>query len=154
MKTGIGCILFLLLSMAFVSCQKNSVSKIPIISLMVFWPADSMTVNIDTTYVEFALTDGDGDIGNSATSVIYYRDSRYATDSFLTAPFPDIDPTIEDPKKGLQGTCVFYPVPQPVPRSDTFHAHRDTLSYELYITDRAGHQSNHITTHQVIIKSP
>ena len=142
-----------LVSLFFSACQKNSVSKIPQISLIGFYPADSMRVNLDTCYIYFSLTDGDGDIGNSSTSVIYYRDSRYASDSFLTASFPAIDPTIENPIYGLQGTCIFIPEPQPVPRPDSVHTatQRDTLSYELYITDRAGHKSNHIFTHQLYI---
>jgi hypothetical protein len=140
----------------FASCQKNTVSKIPHIALMAFQPDSSMRVNLDTCYIEFSLVDGDGDIGSSmngsdTVSVIYLQDSR-SVGSFTKTAFPAIDRSIEDPKKGLQGTCVFYPLPQPVPRPDSIHhAFGDTLSYELYITDRAGHASNHITTHPLII---
>ena len=146
--------LLLFLCIAFSSCEKNTTPNIPQISLLAFFPYDSMWVNVDTSYFIFGLEDGDGDIGNDTTSVIYLKDSRYESAGFVKTPFPAIDPTIEDPKKGLKGTCTFYPVPQPVPRDDTFHMHHDTLSYELYIKDRAGHESNHIKTNSFIIKAP
>jgi hypothetical protein len=134
------------------SCSSNNVSKIPHISLIAFVP-DSMVVNIDTTFIEFSLTDGDGDIGNSPTSQIWLKDSRFDSAGFVATPFPAIDQSIEDPKKGLQGTCLFYPLPQPVPRLDSNHFNNgDTLTYEFYITDRANNSSNHIITHPLIIR--
>ena len=145
-------ILLFVLSLGFLSCQKNTVSKIPNISLIKFAP-DSMRVNIDTTYIAFSITDGDADLGNDTVSVIYLRDSRFDSAGFVKTQFPIIDGSVEDPKKGLQGTCVFFPVPQPVPRLDSLHvATGDTLFYEFYITDRANHESNHITTHTLIIR--
>ena len=148
------CLVFLLfLAMSFSACDKNSASKIPQITLMAFVPADSMYVNFDTCYIKFGLADGDGDIGNDTTSVIYLKDSRFESAGFVKTPFPAIDASIEDPKKGLTGTCIFFPVPQPAPRLDSLHMKQgDTLSYELYIKDRAGHESNHITTHQLIVR--
>ncbi|MFI5195615.1 MAG: hypothetical protein ACHQD8_00865 [Chitinophagales bacterium] len=148
---GIAFLLFL--AIAFSACNKSTVSKIPQISLIAFVPKDSMIVNIDTCYIEFSLVDGDGDIGNDTVSVIHLKDSRFDSAGFVKTPFPAIDASIEDPKKGLQGTCLFFPVPQPTPRTDPFHViHGDTLSYELYITDRAGHESNHIITHPFIVR--
>jgi hypothetical protein len=139
-------------ALLFAACQKNNVSKIPHIELTLFSP-DSMIVNIDTCFIKFSLIDGDGDIGNSNTSQIYLKDSRFDSAGFLPTPFPDIDPTIEDPLKGLVGTCTVNPVPQPVPRSDSNHLlHGDTMFYEMYIMDRAGHQSNHVITHTLIIR--
>ena len=144
--------LLLFASVFFASCDKSAVSKIPHIALIAFFPSDStIKVNVDTTYIEFSLTDGDGDIGNDTVSVIYLQDSRFISSGYTKVQFPAIDGSIEDPKKGLTGTCVFYPLPQPVPRSDSSHLGGDTLSYELYITDRANHASNHITTHPLYI---
>ena len=144
--------LILLAGILFIGCTKNTVSKIPQISLITFMPLDTMTVNIDTVYLYFNLTDGDGDIGNDTTSGIFYEDSRFVSGGFQRADFPAIYPTAEDPNKGLQGTVLFYPIPQPVPRSDSLHmAVGDTMSYEFYVTDRAGHASNHIITHKLII---
>ncbi len=147
------CVAILLVSVLFVSCTKNTVSKIPHITLEEFYPGDSMKVNIDTTYVLFKFTDGDGDIGSSDNaSVIHLKDSRYDT-GYAILPFPDIDQSIEDPKKGLTGECQFFPYPQPVPRLDSLHfANGDTLTFEFYITDRAHNESNHIVTKRLIIK--
>ena len=145
-------IILLIAATGYLACSKNDMSKIPTIALMSFVP-DIMKVNFDTCVIKFSLADGDGDIGNDTTSEIYLRDSRYDTAGFVKIPFPAIDPTIEDPQKGLQGTCTFSPVLQPTPRLDSFHmALGDTLTYEFYIKDRAGHQSNHITTHPLIIR--
>lgn len=143
---------FLLLAVAFFpSCEKNTVSKIPHISLIRFGP-DVIQVNLDTAFIEFSLTDGDADIGNDNTSQIYLKDTRYESAGFIPTPFPEIDGTIEDPKKGLQGVCLFIPVPQPAPRTDSLHmAVGDTMSYEIFIKDRAGNESNHIITNQIII---
>jgi len=112
-----------------------------------------MHANIDTTYIEFSLVDGDADIGNDTVSVIHIKDSRYDTAGFVKMAFPNIDGSVEDPKKGLEGKCVVFPFPQPVPRLDSVHLiSGDTLTYEFYITDRANHESNHITTHQLIVR--
>jgi hypothetical protein len=146
----VSCLLFVLL--AFAACNKdNQVSKIPHISLIQLVPNDSMIVNIDTCYIVFNLTDGDGDLGNDSVSGIYLRDSRFP--GFGYNPFPQIDPAIEDPKKGLSGSCILVPVPQPAPRTDSLHmATGDTLYYEFYIKDRAGDTSNHIITHTLIVR--
>ena len=148
----------LLVSVFFLACDKNTVSKIPHIGLIAFQPNDSMTVTVDTAIIEFSIVDGDGDIGYANpspgdTSEIYFKDSRFDSLGYVANPFPAIDVTIEDPKKGLQGTCIFYPIPQPVPRGDSLHtATGDTLFYEFYIVDRAKHQSNHIVTHSFIVR--
>ena len=75
--------LILLAGILFFGCTKNTVSKIPQISLIAFMPLDTMTVNIDTVYLSFNLTDGDGDIGNDTTSGIFYEDTC-ATLRFIT----------------------------------------------------------------------
>jgi hypothetical protein len=146
--------LVLFISLLLPSCEKNTVSKIPQISLITFYPLDSMRVNIDTSFIYFSLIDGDADIGNSdSVSGIFLKDSR-DSGGFMRFPFPFISPPeIEDPKKGLEGKCLLYPVPQPVPRSDSIHvATGDTLYYQLYITDRAGHHSDTITTNTFFVR--
>jgi hypothetical protein len=144
---------FLLFTAVFFSaCEKNTVSNIPQIGLLAFEP-DSIRVNLDTAYIIFNLVDGDADLGNSDVSQIYWRDSRYPNTEFNKTPFPAIDAEIEDPKKGLEGKCLFIPVPQPTPRLDSVHLVKgDTMAYELYITDRANNESNHLITKALIIR--
>lgn len=152
MKFRLPAVLGLFLLGAFAACNKNSASKIPVITLTAFRP-DSMHVNVDTTFIEFTIVDGDADIGNDTVSVIHLKDSRFDSAGFVKTPFPTIDTRVEDAKKGMTAQCIFIPVPQPTPRLDSLHmATGDTLTYEFYITDRARHQSNHIITHPLIIR--
>lgn len=142
---------FLLLASiaGMVSCQKNTVSKIPQIALTGI-SSDSLRAK-DTLFVQFSFVDGDGDIGNDLSSAIYLIDNRYGT--ILTYQFPPIDGAVEDPKKGLTGTCTFYVPPgdiQPA-RTDTLHTWGDTLVLQLYITDRAHHQSNVVSTKMIYL---
>ena len=133
---------------------KNNVSKIPQVRLIMFSPHDSMKVNVDSPVIIFNLTDGDADIGNDTASGIWLKDSRYDSLGFTRTDFPKITDGIEDPNKGLSATVYFFPVyPAVVPRSDSIHMlYGDTLTYQFYVTDRAGHKSNIITTHPLIIR--
>ncbi|MCD6011991.1 MAG: hypothetical protein K0Q79_1853 [Flavipsychrobacter sp.] len=143
-----------LAAMLFASCQKNTMSKIPYISLIRFEPQTVMKANVDTCFFYFSLVDGDADIAGPGDSIsqIYLIDSRDTT-VIMKTPFPDIDVSIEDPKKGISGECVYFPDPRPVPRPDSLHtATGDTLYYILYIKDRAGNKSNEIVTPTFIIK--
>ncbi len=145
---------FLFAAIIFTSCEKNTVSKIPYITLTAFLPDTVMKANRDTCFIIFSLRDGDADIAGIGDTVsqIYYIDSR-DTNTILKNIFPDVDPKVEDPKKGITGSCIFYPDPIPVPRSDSLHlATGDTFHYRLYIKDRAGNKSNEIVTPQMIIR--
>ena len=71
------------------SCSKNTVSKIPHISLVAFMPIDSMSISQDTfCYFVFNFTDGDGDIGNDTNSGVYLRDSRFDSAGFVVLRIP------------------------------------------------------------------
>lgn len=151
-------IYFIIISLAIASCQKsNDVSKIPQISLMYFGP-DSIIVNVDTAFLQFSITDGDADLGNDPTGAqkdIYIKDFRTGYDTgFAGYFFPAIDKSIEDPKKGIQGICLFMFTSYILsPRTDSVHLkYGDTTHFEFYIMDRAGHQSNHITTKNIIMR--
>lgn len=135
------------------SCEKNTMSKIPHIVLKQFGP-DSIRSNYDTAYILFSFADGDADLANDTSSSVYIKDLRFPDDGYIRYDFPQVDPGIEDPKKGLTGSGVVLLLgPPPVPRSDTFHmVNGDTTSFEMYITDRAHNESNHITTGQLIIR--
>jgi hypothetical protein len=144
--------LFFALLFAFVACKKKSnVSNTPSISLASMTP-DSIKQGSgeDTVYIKFNLTDGDADLGNrdptSTEYDIYIKDAR--NDTFQGYFFPEIASAIEDPAKGLTGTCVFKMLGALIySRQDSIHIlHGDTTHFQLYIKDRAGHNSDTITT--------
>lgn len=159
-----GIIGLFILSLVFASCQKNTTSKIPSIGLVGFGALDKgylkgnvIKINRDTAAMEFTLADGDADLGNDQTANgprdIFIKDFRYDT-GFVGYYFPIIDPpTIEDPKKGLTGDCVFLFTPYILsPRTDSLHlATGDTTHFEVYIKDRAGNESNHFVTSDIIM---
>jgi len=153
-------VLLCVLLLAYSACQKNTMSKIPSISFISLTP-DTITVNVDTPYLEFHLTDGNADLGNDPNSTtvpikydIYIKDFRYDT-GYVGYFFPTIDQSIENPKKGIEGICYFgfYGVAILTPRTDSLHtATGDTTHFEVYIMDRAGDTSNHIITPSLIIR--
>ena len=146
---------FLTCMVGFAACEKNTVSKIPAISLEYFGP-DIVKMSADTVFLEFAFTDGNADLGNDPNGTrydIYIKDFRYDT-GFVGYFFPSIDKSIEDAKKGLSGECLFeFFAPQILnARTDSIHTkYGDTTHFEFYIMDRAGDTSNHITTGSVIM---
>lgn len=118
-------------------------------------PQDTFFTNKDTAYIQFKFVDGDADIGvDNTKSAVYLKDLRFDTAVFTKNDFPEIDESIQDPLKGLQGTIYLLPYmeQQPVCRQDSVHKYGDTIVYELYITDRAGNESNHIVTKPLFIK--
>lgn len=115
--------------------------------------------SVDTIYITFNFADGDADIGNTPNTGnsnydIFIKDSRFDSVGFLGYFFPAVDQSIEDPSKGLTGTITFK---QPVGllkfRTDSIHFYfGDTLHYQLYIVDRAGHMSDTIVTPNLYIR--
>jgi hypothetical protein len=140
--------------LVFTACQKNTISKIPQIRFQSLTP-DSVKAGsgLDTVNITFYLTDGDADLGNDPNGTnydIYIRDSR--TDTFKGYFFPSISSEAEDATKGIEGYCTFQQLGAfLIPRADSAHLNGDTLYYEIYIKDRAQHESNHITTPNVYI---
>jgi hypothetical protein len=144
----------LLVSVILASCQKNEVSKIPQIGLTYFGP-ERIRINQDTGFMQLSLTDGDADLGNIDPGYyydIYIKDFRYDT-GYAGYYFPTIDPAIKDPTKGLTGSCLFMFTPPVLsPRPDSIHTvNGDTTHFEVYIKDKAGHESNHIITPYIIL---
>jgi|GEM_PF-886087 len=154
-------ILLLLCLTLLAACDnKNSGSKIPRIALLAFGP-DSvyLTPGVQDTVaaLEFSLADADGDIGvDSSTSAIFIMDSRFDSIGYVKFPFPaSLTASIEDPKKGLTGTCIYaFAGDQALSlRSDSLHqAAGDTANFYLFITDRAGHHSDTIVTPRLIMR--
>jgi hypothetical protein len=155
-------LVFLFLSVILISsCKKTRETNVgPSIEFVYFGPTATapysyLRTNVDSAVLVFKMADADGDLGNSRTGAdIYVKDARFDTAGFIGYSFPqDIDTTIEDPNKGITGTCTFYFIPALIsPRADSVHIHGDTTRFVVYIMDRAGHKSDSIVTPTIIIK--
>ena len=107
----------------------------------------------DSLLVTFHFEDGDGDIGreeNADENNVFFIDKRTGqVDNSFGIPF--VPP--QGSSNGIEGdvhillfsTCCLFPNGQdPCTPSDLFPY--DEIVYEIYITDRAGNESNHIET--------
>lgn len=111
--------------------------------------------NDDFTYLTISFTDGDGDLGGGDTSTVFFIDDRTGSDflTFEAALIPE-----QGAGNGISGemivtlptTCCIHP--DPLYSSDgcgaPFEAtgvDSDTVTYDVYILDRAGNKSNVIT---------
>lgn len=140
--------------LALSSCKKSSnMSKIPSIAY-IGMSTDSVHSGNSTETIEltFNFADGDGDLGNDPrTGVydIYTTDSR--NDSAFNYFFPSQLPDVIDPSRGIQGSCtITIQAAFLMLRPD--HPKGDTLRFDVYIKDKAGHNSNHFTTPDIYIK--
>lgn len=136
--------LLLLFPFIFASCKKNTnVSKIPAISFRSMDPASVKAGSDTTVLIKFNFEDGDGDIG-FGTPNLFFRDSR----DTIWAPF--LIPNIPDrfnPEAGLKGIIqVEYEAAFLLLRNDSLHKDYDTLHWDIYMKDKAGNESNIITT--------
>lgn len=143
-------------AIALASCEKNTMSKIPQIGF-INMSSPVIRINRDVDTLNFTFQDGDADLGlkdpNGKDYDIYIKDFRYDT-GYVGYFFPaDIDPEVENPKKGVIGTCAFAFTPDILlTRTDSIHMRNgDTTHFEVYIVDRAGNHSNHIVTSEIIM---
>jgi hypothetical protein len=150
-----------LLSLAttlFIACKKDSgANKVPKISLGEVTPDSLNTGDYrDTIVIRFSLEDGNADLGYDKNQLdnfdIYVRDTR--VDTFTGYFFPEIDDFVKNPQKGVQGTGYFFVFGAfTFVRDDSLHtATGDTTQFELYIKDKAGNESNRITTGNIYIR--
>ena len=110
-------------------------------------------LNTDSLFVRISYTDGDGDLGFSSSDTnqsIFVTDVRtgFIQDRYKLPEIPD-----QGTANGIFGTitflmyttcCIF---PQGIPPCSTPAAYPvDTVQYEIYIIDQAGHVSNKIKT--------
>lgn len=115
-------------------------------------------LNIDSLFLTFSFTDGDGDLGHEASDTsrnIYIKDLRTGRfqDRFKSPYIPE-----EGIGNGITGdiqlllftTCCLFPDNIP-PCSAPPQYPLDTVIYEISIRDRAGNFSNKITTEPIIL---
>ncbi|NND33059.1 MAG: hypothetical protein HKN76_10745 [Saprospiraceae bacterium] len=112
--------------------------------------------NSDSTLIVFSFTDGDGDLGSDDSLNIFVKDLR---DNFISDRFriPFVDEA--GANNGISGeititlytTCCTFPNGAP-PCQPSEEFPTNQLQYEIYIKDRAGNQSNSITTPPIILE--
>lgn len=114
--------------------------------------SDSIKAGSSTAIrLSFNFSDGDGNLGNKPASGmydIYTIDSR--DKSFTNYYFPQALPSVIDPTQGVTGTCQLDLRGEFILLRPT-RPGGDTLSYEVYIRDREGNESNHFTTPDIYI---
>lgn len=135
------------------SCRKEqSFSPVPYIEFKGSNP-DTIKAGAseDTLFISFRFTDGDADLGNDPSSGnydIFLTDERDNT--LYTYFFPALSDQVRIPEKGMEGNVTFYlSAAFMILRPDRQDG--DTVTYSLYIKDRAGNQSNTIKTNPVYL---
>lgn len=137
------------------SCKKvKNNNKKPVITYL---GLDSNTVvsgsSEDTVYVHFQVTDGDGDIAHGQSEHdIYMTDSR--TGQKLEFFYPEIPEGTINTDEGVNATVTVKIVAALFLETRLDHPNGDTLTYDLYVKDRASNQSNTVTTSKIYIKMP
>ena len=97
-----------------------------------------------TIFIEF--TDGDGDLGSEIIPNLFFTDSRTGTEEGFK--IPNITP--EGNVKAITGIIAYtFPALYCSPPPDRT---LDTLSYGIYVVDRAGNKSNMITTPDIYLQ--
>ena len=122
------------------------------------------SLQTDTTFITFSFTDGDGDIGDAEKDSIvrlFIIDSRTGGINDLRIPF------VSEPgaSNGLRGeitaqvfnSCCEFPNEPPIGEVDGCvftwdEMPYDSLTYDIYIEDRAGNRSNVITTTPIYLR--
>ena len=150
--------LLLTLTAAFAACKDpESLSKVPSIGFVSLEPRVVKAASSeDTVFLEFRFSDGDADLGVPSSSGeydVFLTDSRDSTvRQFL---FPEIADELRDPVKGMTGTAVLIlDAALLLPRDSLHTITGDTLHYEVYVRDQAGHESNRFTTPDIILTPP
>jgi hypothetical protein len=102
------------------------------------------------------FTDGDGDIGRDPKQEmqsLYITDSRDSTKVY-PYPFPFIDDNMRPSDGGLEGFITIKLGRQYFNVTDSLHIAlgKDTLHWDIYIKDEAGHKSNVVSTDPIYIE--
>jgi hypothetical protein len=150
-------ILLLIIPMAFVLQKCQKAPDFPIVPAITFESFNKTTIaiGIDSLILKFKFTDGDGDIGFNQSeyagndSSVLITDVRVGKLDYTQAYNP---PHI--PEKGsfkqISGRMTIDLTRICTCRPD--HLIADTVLYRIKIYDRAGHQSNVVTTPLVYFK--
>lgn len=161
MKIGFVLIIFSLLLIGISSCiQAPDYPIEPVITYQGLSKNTMKQAKIkgDSLRVIFSFTDGDGDIGsiesNGIDIVLIDKRTNVIYGQFRAPTVPE-----KGTKNGIDGTaevvifstCCVYPDSTP-PCEVNEDYPLDSLKLEIYMTDRAGHESNHIETEWIYLE--
>jgi hypothetical protein len=151
-------VVWVLLIGTLAACKDpDAVSPIPYISFEELEPRIVKAASSeDTAYLRFRFSDGDADLGvptQSGQYDVFLVDSRDGKiREFL---FPEIADELRDPTKGMTGSAtIILEAALLIPRDSLHTVLGDTLHYEVYVKDRAGHESNRFITPDIILTPP
>ena len=142
MKTLPGVII--LLSILLISCGKDRFTVEPQIEFKkfkpnIFYSSTTMNQVEKQPYIIFELRDGDGDIGFSDEDTSKIVIKNVSTGKESQYKFPDFGGKTKDLQTDMEIGLfdVMGAIPKTLPRPYT-----DTISFEVYVRDHAGHKSN------------
>lgn len=139
----------------FIACKKTS-SGDPVPKIAYSGLSKDSIVNAgkDTISIMFTIVDGDGDMpfDDDSTKEIFIRDSRTPTNAEIGLKMPEFPKGLVKGGQSLDMKCTInldaftYFVLRPS------RPNGDTLSFDIYVKDRAGNKSNMITTRPIYIQ--
>lgn len=157
--------IFLLLSLValFASCVKKPGSYPPEPQIYYLSTRPNLVNFKDTSSgvkIELKFTDGDGDIGRdpkqevNSVFIRYSKDTSSGTDYTFPQPFPFIDENMRPKDGGLEGFITINLGRQYFSVTDSLHLAlgKDTVYWDVYIKDDAGHKSNVIRTDPIYLE--
>jgi len=140
-----GCIAVCIVFALIPSCKKETDSDTPAITFDSIMPNPCIAY-LDTIRIVISYKDGDGDLGQNSTTTknMFVTDSRDSVVSQFT--IPQLAPNGYN--GAIQGNLnILLTPPYFINSNDT----TETATYSIYVTDRAGHVSNTVTTTPLVI---
>ncbi|MBK8847241.1 MAG: hypothetical protein IPO27_12135 [Bacteroidetes bacterium] len=135
------------MSAFLVSCKKDKpeISNIPIISIQSVSPAGNIKEFTDSVTLIIAYEDGDGDLGENSTTAknLFITDSRIGvTESFRISELAPSGASIH-----IKGTLRLVRKNIPITNGNS----SEQFTYNVYVKDRAGNQSNTVSSPAITV---
>ncbi len=148
-------ILLIVAVSGFIACKKTSTDNpVPVIAYSGI-STDSINngSSKDTLSITFTIVDGDGDLGNdpNVSNDIFLKDSRSVTNEEIGFLMPEIPKGVIKEGGSANIHCTVNVSAAQFLLLRPTRPLGDTLSFDIYIKDRAGNKSNIITTHPIYI---
>ena len=135
-------IFFIFICFLFLSCKKEDFTTVPHIDFLSITPSTwySDDPSLTGPQLSFKLTDAEGDFGFQDTSIsfVYIRLENDTLNPPDSLAFPDLP----IPNKSNLNVEVSVDIASVLPPPHFPRPFTDTLHFELYVKDFAGHKSN------------